>query len=332
MTVNGERILVTGAAGMIGSALARELVKQGATVTIADNLSRGSLDNIKDILKDVRFMKLDLTECKNAEMAVKNQDRVVMLAARLGGIKEILDVPADVAHQNMLIDINTIRAAKNAGVRHVTFASSACSYGPSCDVPAREDDPKMGLDFDSIYGRSKFYSEHLIRAYGEQYGIRSTILRFFNVHSEHEPLSLASHVIPCLCHKAMVLKQDPFEVWGSGGQTRSFLHTDDVVRGILLAMEKAPDGTPINLGTPEKIKIRDLAHKILEYSGHTPKEVIFDTKMPEGVHDRCANNDRARELLGWQPTMTFDEGLRKTVEGFKRKVDRDGQGVTASEG
>lgn len=322
MPVKGKNILVTGGAGMIGSALARELVKEGAIVTIADDLSRGSLDNIKDFQGDVNFKKLDLRHPDMARMAVEGNDTVIMLAAVVDGITELLDKPASTGYTNTMIDLNTINAAREFGVKHVVFASSACSYGPSCTVPVVETDPKMGLDFDSIYGREKYYMEHLIRAYGQQYGIKSTILRFFNVFSEFEPLSIKSHVIPCFCYKAMVLKQDPFEVWGSGEQTRSFVHTDDIVNGILLAMEKAPDGTPINLGTPEKVKIKDVAKMVLDYSCYVPKNgIIYDTTKPEGVHDRAASNERAKQLLGWEPSMSFEEALKKTVEGFRKKAN-----------
>lgn len=321
MTVKNKNILVTGGCGMIGSALSRELVNRGANVTIADNLSRGSLDNIEDFSHDVNFKKLDLRHPDSARIAVGDNDVIIMLAAVVDGITELLDKPASTGYTNTMIDLNTINAAKESDAKQVVFASSACSYGPSCTVPVIETDTKMGLDFDSIYGREKYYMEHLIRAYGQQYGIKSTILRFFNVFSEFEPLSIKSHVIPCFCYKAMVLKQDPFEVWGSGEQTRSFVHTDDIVNGILLAMEKAPDGTPINLGTPEKVKIKDLAKMVLEYSGHNPNNgIIYDTSKPEGVHDRAASNERAKRLLGWEPSMSFEEALKQTVEGFRKKA------------
>ncbi|MCK4496814.1 MAG: GDP-mannose 4,6-dehydratase, partial [Candidatus Aenigmarchaeota archaeon] len=110
---------------------------------------------------------------------------------------------------------------------------------------------------------------------------------------------------------------------GSGEQSRSFVHTSDIVEGTLLGMERAPDGVPINLGTPERVKIKDLARKILRYSGHSPAKIWFNTDRPEGMSDRPADNSRARELIGWEPKLTFDEGLKRTVDGFKKRI-RDG--------
>ena len=320
MQWKNRNVLVTGGCGMIGSALTRKLVNLGANVRVVDDLSRGKLYNVEDIKDKIEFMKLDLTNFENAKSAVKGQEKVFMFAAVLGSINELINKPAEIGYRNLLIDMNTFEAARREGIRHIMFASSAAVYGKDCKVPLGEDDLEIGKSFFSIYGRCKYLSEHMLKAYGKQYHIKSAILRFFNVYSSVEPFSLESHVIPALCYKAMVLKQDPFVIWGSGEQTRSFVHTYDVIDGILMAMEKAPNGMPINLGTPDAIKIKDLANKILELTGHNPSKIIFDTNKPEGAHDRTANDDRAKEILGWVPKLTLEDGLKETIEGFKKRM------------
>ncbi len=305
---------------MIGSALVERLSKLGADVLVIDNLSRGKLKYIKSdgqFLPNVTFVNADLLKQGVAQKYIKDQEIVFALAAIVGGILELKSKPAYIGYVNGLIDQHTFRAVAENEIPHIMFASSACVYGVDRPAPYKEED--AGGQYDSIYGRTKHYSEFLTQAYAEEYGIRTTILRFFNVFSEREDFSLKSHVIPALAYKALH-KMDPFVVWGSGEQTRSFVYSGDVVDGILLAVEKVHKPDPINLGTPERIKMKDLASQILEMTGHKPKKIMFDKNMPEGAHDRCASDLKAKKLLGWQPRFSFEEGLRRTVDYYKKLV------------
>jgi len=307
---------------MIGSALVERLSKLGANVLVIDNLSRGKLENIQvngQLLPNVTFVNADLSKEGVARKYIKDQEIVCALAAIVGGILELKSKPAYIGYINGLIDQYTLKAVQENEIPHIMFASSACVYGVDKPAPYREED--AGGQYDSIYGRTKHYSEFLTRAYAEQHGIKATILRFFNVFSERDHFSLQSHVISALAYKALH-KMNPFIVWGSGEQTRSFVYTDDVIDGILLAVEKIHYGDPVNLGTSERVKIKDLAFKILEMTGYQPKEILFDKNMPEGAHDRCASDEKAKKLLGWKPKFTFEEGLRRTIEHYKKLVEK----------
>jgi nucleoside-diphosphate-sugar epimerase len=318
MNWEGMRVCVTGGCGNIGSPLVEKLSDMGAEVLVIDNLCRGRLENIyRDgkLLPNVKFVQADLTKEETAKTYIKDQDVVVALAAYLAGIVELLQNQTYASYNNSLIDQFTLKAVAENNIPHVAFASSACTYGKETPIPCKEEN--AGGTYDSMYGRTKHYSEFLVQEYAKAYGLKATIFRFFNVYSGKEEFSLKSHVIPGLAYKALT-KMDPYVIWGTGEQSRSFIHADDVVRGILLGIEKSTDASPINLGTPEKVKIKDLAEKILEISGFKPRKIMFDTSKPEGVHDRCADNTKAKKILGWEPVISLDEGLKRTIDDFKR--------------
>lgn len=320
MSWEQENILVTGGCGMIGSHLSRRLTELDANVRIVDDLSRGSVDNIKDFRDKVDFHRMDLTSSVSANMAVSDKDIVVMFACVLGGIEELMRVPAILSYRNLMVDLNTIEACRIKGVKKVLYASTAMVYGKECKLPCKEDDPELGKSFYTVYGRCKYLMEHVLKSYSEQYGMDIKILRFFNVYSEFEEFNLKSHVIPALIYKTLTLKQDPLVVWGTGEQRRSFTYASDIVSGILLALRKAPNCVPINLGSPYGIPIRTIAEKILFLCDKDFKRITFDTNKPEGASDMGADISRSKELLGWDPRVSLDDGLRRTIEGYKRRV------------
>ncbi|MFH0929178.1 MAG: NAD(P)-dependent oxidoreductase [Candidatus Aenigmatarchaeota archaeon] len=325
MNWEGMRVCVTGGCGNIGSPLVEKLSDLGAEVLVIDDLSRGNLKNIYrdgNLLPNVKFVHADLTKENVAKTHIKDQDVVVALAAYLAGIVELLKNQTFASYQNSLIDQYTMKAAAENGVKHIVFSSTACTYGKEAPLPAKEEN--AGGTYDSMYGRTKHYSEFLVKEYAKAYGMKATIFRFFNVYSGKEEFSLKSHVIPGLTYKALN-EMDPFVIWGTGEQTRSFIHADDVVRGILLGIEKSHNADPINLGTPEKVKIKDLAYKILEVCDFKPKKILFDTTKPEGVHDRCADNTKAKKILGWEPVVSLDDGLSRTIDDFKKLRQKVGK-------
>lgn len=320
MDWKGKRICVTGGCGNIGSPLVERLSKLGAEVLVVDNLSRGKIENIQvngRLLPNVKFVNANLTREGVAQKYIKDQDVVIALAAYLAGIVELLKNQTFASYNNSLIDQYTLKAVAENGIPQILFASSACTYGEEAPLPCKEED--VGGTYDSMYGRTKHYSEFLVKEYAKAYGIKTTIFRFFNVYCGKEEFSLKSHVIPGLIFKALH-KMEPFVIWGTGEQTRSFTYADDIVGGILLGIEKSTNADPINLGSPNKIKIKDLASKILEISDYKPKKIVFDTSKPEGAHDRCADISKAKKLLGWEPEISLEEGLRRTIKDYKELV------------
>lgn len=331
------RCLVTGGAGFIGSHLVDRLIGLGATVTVADNLSKGSLDNIfevwlkhelsfeKDfknrrlVAEDHALVKCDLMDRGHVREVVKDHDVVIHLAATIGG-RGFIDTHQADCCQNFAINHNVFEEAFRAGVDRIHYASTACVYPMelqseynSTYLLKEEDAFKNGwANSDGEYGWSKFMGEIELQAFKRQYGLKCSISRYVTAYGEREN---DTHAIIGLIKKA-VEKRDPYVVWGSGEQDRDFTYVSDIVEGTLLAVEKIADGTPINLGTTVRHKIKDVAFKILELTNHHPKQVIFDTTKPTGVVSRALDNARAKQLLGWKPKVSLEEGLERTISWY----------------
>ena len=335
------RCLVTGGAGFIGSHLVDRLIEFGAVVTIADNLSKGSLNNVFEVWKkhelkfdqnfdgrelsagDHRFVRCDLQDKDDAEKIVKNHDVVIHLAAVIGGRGYIDTHPADCC-QTFSINHNVFDEACKAGVDRVHYASTACIYPMSLQADydstylLKEDDAfKDGWgNCDREYGWSKFMGEIELQAFHKQYGLKCSISRYVTAYGEREN---DTHAIIALIKKAAE-KREPYVVWGSGEQDRDFTYVSDIVEGTLLGTERISDGTPVNLGTSVRYKIKDVAYRILELTGHKPKKILFDTTKPTGAVSRALDNSRAQKLLGWKPKVDLNEGLRRTVDWYVKAM------------
>ena len=331
------RCLVTGGAGFIGSHLVDRLIELGATVRVVDNLSKGSLENVFEVwdkhgLRFSRvfnkrklvadghsFVRSDLEDKSQVREVVKDQDIVIHLAATIGGRGYIDTHPAECC-KNFSINHNVIEEAFKAGVEKFHYSSTACVYPVSLQseydssyVLKEEDAFKDGrANCDGEYGWSKFMGELELLAYHKQYGLKCSISRYVTAYGEREN---DTHAIIALIRKA-VERRDPYVVWGSGEQDRDFTYVSDIVDGTLLAAEKITDGTRVNLGTSVRHKIKDVAFKILELTGHKPKRVVFDVTKPTGVVSRALDVSRARRLLGWKPRVSLEEGLKRTIEWF----------------
>jgi len=311
--------IVTGGAGFIGSHLVESLVREGHGVKVLDNLSRGKLDNLREVRDSIEFVRCDLARQEEAEREVRDADTVFHLAAVIGGVNYMMTHQADSA-VNGPLNMNVFDAAVKNGVKHVVFTSSACVYPTYLQTPLHRDfllKEEMALERgalpESVYGWSKLMAELVLKHYHEDYGLDVTTIRPFNAYGPREFFNVAyGHVIPAMITRTL-MKQDPFIVWGSGNQERAFTYVDDLVRGILLGWRKEKTGLPINVGVRERITIRELAEKILKVSGHKA-QIELDMSKPEGAFTRAADNTRARELLGWEPKVSLDEGLRRTYE------------------
>jgi len=211
-----------------------------------------------------------------------------------------------------------VEQALRAGVAHVHYASSACVYPVA--LQARHDSGYLLKEADAFrdgwancdkeYGWTKFMGEMILQAYHGQYGLRGSVCRYVTVYGPWED---DSHAIIALIRRAAE-REDPYVVWGSGEQDRDFTYVDDIVEGSIRAAELVEDGTPINLGTSRRYKIKDVAEMIFALMGWRPQAVRFDTTKPEGVASRALDVSRARELLGWEPRVELAEGLRRTIQ------------------
>jgi len=325
------RVLVTGGASFIGSHLVDELVRLGAKVTVVDNLSSGKLENLADSIKKVCFVKMDVEHCDADKLTelFKEIDVVFHLAAVHGGRGYIDAHPAD-ACSNFAIDHHVFESAFGTGVKKVVFASSACVYPPwlqnryDSDYLLKESDcdplsPSQPLRADLEYGWAKLMSEVQLNAFIKQYGLRGCIVRFVTVYGPREN---ETHAVIALIYKAFE-RMNPFVIWGTGEQDRDFVYVSDIVNGMILAAQKISNGTPINLGTGRRYKLKDVANIIFDMMDFHPK-VAFDASKPTGVVSRALDNTRAKELLGWEPKVSLEEGLRRTVEWYTKTHVRKG--------
>jgi len=319
-----KQVLVTGGASFIGSHLVDKLVEEGSRVTVVDDFSSGKLGNLQQSIKKIQIVKMDLEWCRLNEVVevFKNHDVVFHLAATHGGRGYIHTHPADVC-SNFAIDHHVLEASLKAEVERVIFASSACVYPPKLQAKVgseyllREDDSnpfKLDecLSADLEYGWAKLMGEVQLIAFIKQYGLKGCNVRFVTAYGPREN---ETHAIIALIYKAFE-KMDPFVIWGSGEQERDFTYVSDIVEGTILAAEKVTDGTSINLGTGRRYKVKDIAEKIFEIMNWRPKKIIYDISKPVGVMSRALDISRAKELLGWEPKVSLEEGLRRTIEWY----------------
>ena len=322
------RVLVTGGASFIGSHLVDRLLDADATVTVADDLSSGTIGNLESSLERIVFREGDLRDREFAREAVAEQHVVFHLAAAHGGRGFIDTHPADCS-SNLVLDGIVFEEAWRADVQHVCFASSACVY-PVQHQMRRPDGETVLLReewadpftegcaaSDGEYGWAKLMGEMSLKAYGKQHGLKSASCRIFTAYGEREN---ETHAVIALIAKAFV-QMDPYEIWGDGQQDRNFTYVGDIVEGMMRAALLIDDGSPVNLGTSEHIKIIDAARLIFEQTGFTPSEIFFDTTKPVGVYSRAADLTRTRALLGWEPATSFSEGLRRTIEWYYQHRD-----------
>jgi nucleoside-diphosphate-sugar epimerase len=327
-----KRVLVTGGASFISSHLVEKLVKLGADVLVADNLSSGKKENLNDVSPQITLHVGDLRDRSFADFVMKNVDIIFHMAACHGGRGYIATHPADCS-SNMVLDGIVFDAANKAGVERVCFASSACVYPKSLQSRERNlGDNRILLSEDMAnpfveskafadeeYGWAKLMGEMVLKAYHKQYGLKGVSCRIFTAYGPREN---ETHAVIALLAKAFV-QMDPYEVWGTGEQDRNFTYVEDTVEGLIRATARIEDVSPINIGTSEHIKIKDVVSKIFEYTGFRPKKVFFDTSKPEGVFSRAADLTRVRKLLNWEPEVSFDDGLKRTIEWYRSITDKN---------
>jgi len=325
MDWENRRVLVTGGCSFIGSNLVDALVSRGARVRIVDDLSSGKLTNIEQHSSSdrVEFMEKDLRDPGAAERAVEDSSVVFHLAADHGG-RGYVDLHQAACGTNLLLDGIVFRACRDSGVDKIVYASSGCVYpnyiqsDPQQELYLTEDMVGPPYDADNMYGWAKLMAEMTLRAYYKEWGLKSANCRYFTVYG---PRGVENHAVIAMIARAYV-KQDPFVIWGTGEQIRNWTYIDDIVRGTILAAEYIDDGTAVNLGTMERIRVIDAAREVLRYMGHSA-EIEPHPELPTGPYNRVADNSLAKKLLGWEPKVKFLDGLHRTIDWYvsARKQD-----------
>jgi GDP-D-mannose 3',5'-epimerase len=314
------RILVTGGGGFVGSHLARELLKKGNFVRVADI-------KFDDYIKEAYYsekVNLDLRLWKNCLKATKDIDLVYNLAANMGGIGFITEVGAEVMHDNTLINTFMLEASRLNNVKRYLYTSSACVY-----PTYRQTDPKIqGLreedaypaDPDNFYGWEKLYTEKMCEAYQRDYKMNIRILRYHNIYGPEGTFKGGREKSPAaLCRKiAEAPNPGTIEIWGDGRQTRSYCYVDDAVKATILLMESNYD-KPINVGSDRLVSINELADLITEISGKKIQKE-YNLNAPQGVRGRNADLTLVKEVLNWEPKVSLEEGLAKTYKWIQQQL------------
>ena len=306
-------ILVTGGCGFIGTEVVRQLVAKGYRVRVADNLSK-PYSRIPD---GCEFVRVDLAADGAIDSAFEGARICVNLGARIGGIGYFHRYPATILSENAKIYSHTFESAAAHRIERMIFVSSSMVYESADRFPSLEEDVARLPPPVTAYGFSKLVGEWYCRAFADEHELRYTIIRPFNAFGPGEEAADEigeAHVIPDLIRKIRG-GQYPIELLGDGTQTRCFTHVRDIARGIVMAMESPQAANEdFNLSTSKEITIRDLAEKIfgLMHPGR-PFRVSFVPGFPQDVRRRVPDTTKAREVLGWQPRISLDEGLEEML-------------------
>lgn len=316
------RVLVTGGAGFIGSHLVDALVEAAHEVTVLDNLGTGKAANLEDRLDQIRFVNGSILDAPLVEAEVERAQLVFHLAAAVG-VRHIVDEPLE----SLLVNTRGTENVLASCFRYwkkVVLASTSEVYGRTSKVPMQEDDVRV-LGPTTVhrwsYSTAKAIDEHLAFAYASS-GLPIVIVRYFNSYGPRIDEKGYGTVVANFIRPS--LAGDPITVFGDGTQTRCFTYIDDTIRGTLLAaFTPEAQGLVINLGSTRETQIRELAEMIRDAVGSRSPIVYapYESYYGPGYEDtprRVPDITRAREILGWEPEIPLEEGLRNTIEWWQK--------------
>jgi len=318
MSFQGKKVVVTGAAGFIGSNLTDKLLELGAQVVGVDNLFNGRLDNLEDAMNnnDFQFHKGDVRDL-NFLLDVFEDAEIIYHEAAFASVPQSVKMPENCNDVNVNGIINILNAARRLDIEKVIFASSSSVYGEAKTLKKTEDMRRVPI---SPYGVAKLACEAYMQAYHHVYGLKTTSLRYFNVFGpKQRDDSPYTGVIAIWFNRARNDKN--LIVFGDGEQSRDFTFVKDVVQANLLAGEKHVPGEIINIGAGSPITLTDLGRLILKLSGKEDLKLEYTDPRPGDIKHSFADLSKAKKLLGFNPKYKQEEGLREYFKWYVKKYN-----------
>jgi nucleoside-diphosphate-sugar epimerase len=309
------RYLVTGGAGFIGSNTVDELVRRGHSVVVLDDLSAGKEENLAEIRAKITFVKGSITDLEAVQKAMHQAEYVIHLAARTSVPRSVKD-PLETNRINVEGTLNVLVAARDNKVKRVVFAASSSAYGETATLPKTEAMQPQPI---SPYGVSKYVGELYAQTFGRCYGLENVCVRYFNIFGpRQDPDSPYSGVLSRFA-LAFLEDQQPV-IYGDGEQTRDFTFVENAVQANLLACEapSSASGGVFNVGTGARISLNQTLEFLRRISGKT-LQAKHEPPRDGDIRDSQADITKAREYLGYDPTVMFEEGLERTFDWYRQQ-------------
>jgi len=309
---NSKRVCVTGGAGFLGQVVVRKLHERGANDVFIPQIEKYNLIELNDINQMLQDAKPDL---------------IIHLAAQVGGIGANLEHPAEFFYNNLMMGVQLMHRAWETGVEKFVAIGTICAYPKFTQVPFKEENLWDGYpeETNAPYGLAKKMLLVQSQSYRQQYGYNSLFLLPVNLYGPGDNFNpKSSHVIPALIRKCVEAQENgvtEIPVWGDGSPTREFLYVEDAAEGILLASEKYNESEPVNLGAGYEISIKNLVEMIAKKTGFTGK-LVWDPSKPNGQPRRKLDTNRAVEKFGFKAQMSFEEGVERTIEWFRKNKNK----------
>lgn len=311
----GKNVLVLGGTGFVGTHFVKAALEAGANVTTTVHKRAPIVTD-----KRLKTVQADLTNREQARAAMKDQEIVFHCAGAVSAAGVTASNPMEPITDNIALTAMVLEAAWKTGVERIQVFGSSTAY-PVTEHPVTEEEMWSAPPHPSYfgYGWMRRYIERMAEFVHERSQTKVVLVRPTATYGRHDDFHpVTSHVIPALIRKA-VERMDPYEVWGTGDEVRDFLHVEDLTRGCLLATEKYAECQPINLGYGETSTVKDVVAAILKGADYSNAKVIFNADRPTTIPKRMVDITKAREILGFEPRFSLDEGLIDTVRWYREQ-------------
>ncbi len=307
-----KRILVTGGTGFIGSHLVNELVKNNHKVTVLDNLSTSSLNNLKDVLSDIEFIEGDIKDSGLVKKVTKGKEIVYHMAAELG-VNRVLKKDTEVCEIDYLNSVDLFDTAARAGVEILLFASSSEVYGkfPQDKLPMKEDDR---FTPDTVYGWAKYGAELKLKEINEKTEMAGISVRYFNVYGPRQTLN--GFCVPSFIDSS--LNSHNITIHGDGSQTRDLTYIDDATKITIAVADYKNKNQVFNIGTQTRVSILNLAYRILTLAKSNTKIIFVEPRRPTDLYHKMGDASKVLNTTGIKPETRLEEGLTKCIEYARR--------------